>query len=314
MGTIDSKAFFKNLYESINLSALLEYQTKDLKSNNENAIMAILEVRRLDLLKKMNMLIALDDKSKLEEFVKQLPESFILDLDIYENFSEFQGGEFFISHFTKTKYSIYLELPFAEFLNPAIEEARKKLNNSYDKLFGFFVLKPNSTVTCADRLKKIIKGEEKIEFNKRLNEFTSAYYSFLKIAHYELTSINLKASKYIDKIGENYVYRGKIIDISKENDAYRIFNILYNKLPDGGFITYDDIIEEMKTIDSLKKTKMYSKGKKITFIQNNLTGTSNGFLKYSKIPLTQDNGKKLIKSIRAKSIKQRGIEFNNNSN
>lgn len=95
-----------------------------------------------------------------------------------------------------------------------------------------------------------------------------------------------------------------ILATKKNNDYYKVFCALYAKLPDGGEISYKDIIAEIKSRMPEHKSKTDEEMQK--FIQRNLTDRGNGFVRYAKIPETEDNGKPLISIIRAS-----GVLFNN---
>ena len=110
---------------------------------------------------------------------------------------------------------------------------------------------------------------------------------------------------YITKKGDDFYYNGLHILSSKENtDYYKVFCALYAKLPEGGKISYQDLITEIKSRMPEHKNKNAEQMQK--FIQSNLTDKSNGFVRYAKIPNTESNGKPLIEAIRAF-----GLHFNN---
>lgn len=113
------------------------------------------------------------------------------------------------------------------------------------------------------------------------------------------------STKYITKKGDDFYYKGlNILVTKKNNDYYKVFCALYAKLPDGGEISYKDLIAEIKSRMPEQKNKTDEEMQK--FIQRNLTDRSNGFMRYAKIPKTEDNGKPLISVTRAS-----GVVFNN---
>ncbi len=113
------------------------------------------------------------------------------------------------------------------------------------------------------------------------------------------------STNYITKKGDDFYYKGlHILANKKNNDYYKVFSALYAKLPDGGEISYKDLISEIKSRMSDQKNKTDDEMQK--FIQRNLTDRGNGFMRYANIPETEDNGKPLISVIRGT-----GVVFNN---
>lgn len=124
----------------------------------------------------------------------------------------------------------------------------------------------------------------------------------LEILHkYDKTNKN---DFYITKKDDDFSYKGRHLNLSKKSDYYKVFCVLYAKLPQGGEVSYRDIIPEIKSI--LPKTQEDNKDKMRKFIQRNLTDRNNGFVRYAGIPETEDNGKPLIAIVRGS-----GIVFNN---
>lgn len=111
-------------------------------------------------------------------------------------------------------------------------------------------------------------------------------------------------SFYITKKDDDFYYKGQFINISKTSEYYKVFCALYAKLPEGGEISYKNLIAEIKS----RMPKHHSDTNDVMqkFIQRNLTDRSNGFVRYAGIPDTEDNGKPLISVSRGK-----GIIFNN---
>jgi hypothetical protein len=129
----------------------------------------------------------------------------------------------------------------------------------------------------------------------------------------KMSTMNRKANnasgtdtRYITKKGDDFYYHGCLVEISKNNDYYRVFCALYALIPNGGKIRYKKIIAEVRI--RVSKLKNQSDAYVTKFIQRNITDKGNGFMRYANIPGTEDNGKPLIKTIRGY-----GIEFNNTS-
>lgn len=113
------------------------------------------------------------------------------------------------------------------------------------------------------------------------------------------------STNYITKKNDDFYYKGlHILATKKNNDYYKVFCALYAKLPDGGEISYKDLITEIKSRMPEQKNKTDDEMQK--FIQRNLTDRGNGFMRYANIPETEDNGKPLISIIRGT-----GVSFNN---
>jgi hypothetical protein len=115
-----------------------------------------------------------------------------------------------------------------------------------------------------------------------------------------------RAGFYITKKDDDFYYKGRYLNLSKKTDYYRVFAALYAKLPEGGEISYRDLIGEIKTRIPRMKNKSADDMRK--FIQANLTDNHNGFVRYAGLPETEDNGKPLIEVVRSV-----GIAFNNKS-
>lgn len=109
---------------------------------------------------------------------------------------------------------------------------------------------------------------------------------------------------YITQKGDDFYYKGKYLKLSKNAEYYSVFCSLYAKLPDGGEVSYKELNTEIQS--RLPKTKSKTDEEMRKFIQSNLTDTSNGFVRYAKIPQSEDNGKPLIEIMRGS-----GVRFNN---
>lgn len=113
-----------------------------------------------------------------------------------------------------------------------------------------------------------------------------------------------KIGFYITQKGDDFYYKGQYLKLSKKSDYYKVFCSLFAKLPGGGEISYQELTEEIQS--RIPKAKGKNDEEMRKFIQSNLTDKSNGFVRYAKIPATEDNGKTLIETIRGA-----GITFNN---
>lgn len=109
---------------------------------------------------------------------------------------------------------------------------------------------------------------------------------------------------YIEKRDDDFYYKGDYIKLSKKSDYYKVFCAIYSKVSNGGFISYKELIAEVK--NRVPKTKNMTDEKVKDFILNKITNKQNGFMRASKIPITQDNGKPLFETERGS-----GIAFNN---
>jgi hypothetical protein len=120
----------------------------------------------------------------------------------------------------------------------------------------------------------------------------------------KLSNIFPSEELYITKQGDDFRYKGKLLNLSKKADYYKVFCALYALLPQGGEIEYKPLITEIKS--RIPKTKAKSDEEMRKLIQGNLTDKSNGFIRYAKLPNTEDNSKPLIEV-----IKGFGVRFNN---
>ena len=109
---------------------------------------------------------------------------------------------------------------------------------------------------------------------------------------------------YITKKNNDLYYKDKYLEVSKTAEYYQVFCALFAKLPTGGEISYKDLSKEIQS--RIPKAKSKSDEEMRKFIQANLTDTSNGFVRYAKIPASEDSGKPLIEIIRGS-----GVRFNN---
>jgi hypothetical protein len=109
---------------------------------------------------------------------------------------------------------------------------------------------------------------------------------------------------YITKKGDDFYYKGRLIEISKDKGPYKVFCILYARARDGGEVLYRELIPDVKTGFLKNKNKTNSEIQK--FIVSKLTDKTNGFMHYAKIDPLEDNQKPLLSVTWGK-----GIYFNN---
>lgn len=224
------------------------------------------------------------------------------------------------------------EIPLSDFKKDgfSFEEATslvKKLNEILDDIITEFY---SDTSPAEDRTYKTFvflkcKSDTIIVINSFLNEVSKNKIDYKKSIRSKAITKALKkkiaesnpnwedlvnfknetTNTYIIKGGEDFKYKGAILtEIAKDTDYYIVFNALYNLLPEGGFVDYKKLGNEV--IKYIPKTKRLKKDKLIRFIQRNLTDEHNGFLHYAGIKNSTAGGKKLIRAIRGK-----GIDFNN---
>lgn len=192
----------------------------------------------------------------------------------------------------------FLDVIWEDSLLPSIIDLREQISNKnlfenkskLHKIKNFIQLFLNNII-------------EEIEVMKTyLNKETSRFNEKYPLAPIE--SVNDKSKYYITKEGDDFWYKGRLLELSKTSDYYKVFSALYARRPTGGEIKYDELISEINS--RISKTKSVSEVKMRKFIQSNLTDKSNGFIRYAKIPATEDNSRPLIKII--PSI---GVNFNN---
>lgn len=117
-------------------------------------------------------------------------------------------------------------------------------------------------------------------------------------------AINDKNKYYITKEGDDFWYKGKLLELPKTANYYKVFCALFSLRPKGGEIKYDELIPKVKSL--IPKIKDLHKDKIKDLIHGSLTEKGNGFLKNAKIADREDNSRPLIKVERGI-----GISFNN---
>jgi hypothetical protein len=152
---------------------------------------------------------------------------------------------------------------------------------------------------------KIAQASIRVEFEKGPdNKRKTVIDSILKEGPVPKARTEEAVSLIVTKKKDDFYYKGKYLNLSKKANYYKVFSALYAKLPEGGEISYKDLIVEIKS--RIKTTASKSEEEMQKFIQSNLKDKSNGFVRYSGIPETEDHGKPLIESVRGS-----GIIFNN---
>lgn len=211
----------------------------------------------------------------------------IADKDLFENQSEV--------HQMSVVVSIFLDA-----MSKEIEKMEKYLDQRTKSFYANDLPKYKESFEKAtgwNKKEEVVKHEHTHRFENNIQE--------KEIVLNHKFEDSKPSTNYITKKGDDFYYKGlHILATKKNNDYYKVFCALYAKLPEGGEISYKDLIAEIKSRMSELKNKTDEEMQK--FIQRNLTDRGNGFMRYAKIPETEDNGKPLISVIRGS-----GIAFNN---
>lgn len=147
------------------------------------------------------------------------------------------------------------------------------------------------------------RTKEKVQKHEHIHRFENSIQEKEIVLNHKQESQNT-SDFYIKKKDDDFYYKGKYLNLSKKADYFKVFDALYSLLPEGGEISYENLGKEL--CSRQKKVKTYTKDQMRKYIQRNLTDQSNGFLRYAKLPRTEDNGKPLIEIVRAQ-----GLRFNN---
>ena len=209
----------------------------------------------------------------------------IADKDLFENNSEI--------HQVGVAIPIFLEAISKEMniLKGYMEEKTKRF---YEEDLP----KHKEQLNPSEKKEEVIKHEHIHRFENSIQEKDI-------ILNHKFDDEKKPSSQYLTKKGDDFYYKGlHILSAKKNTDYYKVLSALYAKLPDGGEISYRDLSIEIKS--RMPELKNKSNGEMIKFLQRNLTDRANGFLSYTEIPETEDNGKPLVAVSRAK-----GIIFNN---
>lgn len=113
---------------------------------------------------------------------------------------------------------------------------------------------------------------------------------------------------YITQDGEDYYYKGVLIEVGTDAIYRKVFDVLFDVLPDGGYVPYGRLAMEIRK--RFPEKNKLSDSEMQEDIRENLLD-HNGFLHHAKIggvkiPTTIRGGKRLINIRRGK-----GVEFNN---
>ncbi len=214
---------------------------------------------------------------------------------------------------SKGYYVTYEILTDSNRKNYPLPDDQRKIIYKLEKTESFRIvrehyLSPRGSIADHASLAMTMRGEKPKGFllDIKDEQFNKLFYEYeKKYSDHNFSDELIDESKvYIQKRGDDFYYKGKLLNVPKEPDYYKVFCALYALIPEGGEVTYKKLGKEIES--RIGKTKKYGEEKMRKFISRNLTDASNGFMHYAKIPDTQDNGKPLIYSIRS-----RGIGFNN---
>ncbi len=242
----------------------------------------------------------------LNDYFKVLRKRMIDLLNTYDTFVELkksQTFEGFIEPVTSLYASQdYLEVVWEDSVLPMLinfreEIADKDLFENHSEVHKV----PVGIVIFLEAISKEIEA-----INGYMRQQTKKFYDTDLPAEKERLSNIFPSSEefYITKHGDDFRYKGKLLNLSKKADYYKVFCALFALLPQGGEVEYKDLIAEIKSRIPKTKTKTSEEMRKL--IQGNLTDKSNGFVRYAKLPTTEDNSKPLIEV-----IKGVGVRFNN---
>ena len=269
----------------------------------------------ITLLDKLNEICGREDFSELKEKLPYVPTHLFEALDETDVWWENGGKTSIVSFYgdvellwVRAGRQVFpISVAFAAYLE-SVDEAVKKLRNekaarwkrTLDDIderkaageFGFAPPEPK-----ADAPQKII------------HEHTHRFENSIQEKGIDLNHKfpeGKPSGFYITKQEDDFYYKGKRLNLSKNSDYFKTFAALYALLPEGGEVSYKDLITEVKS--RIPKTKNEGKNddEMRKFIQRNLTDKGNGFLRYASIPETEDSGKPLIEVVRGT-----GIAFHN---
>ena len=218
-----------------------------------------------------------------------------------------------ISHY---EYSVFLYKPFKNDLYSAESEWKGPTNGqrlSWDTIRPS-LYKVHSSIlklqTIAEENTEMTDNEKKLEkitkliSEKRTQKILTEKEEVTKMEILHKYEKNTENKFYITKIDDDFYYKGQYLKLSKKSEYYKVFCSLFARLHAGGEITYQELSKEIES--RMPKAKGKSDEEMRKLIQDNLTGQKNGFIRYAKIPATEDNGKPLIETVRTS-----GISFNN---
>jgi hypothetical protein len=269
----------------------------------------------ITLLDKLNEICEREDFSELKEKLPYVPSHLFEALDEMDVWWENGGKTSVVSFYGDIevlwvragRQTFPVSQAFATYLD-SVDEAVKKLNNekaarwkrTLDDIderkaageFGFAPPEPKESAP-----------------QKVVHEHTHRFENSIQEKGIDLNH-KFPDSKprgfYITKQEDDFYYKGKRLNISKNADYFKTFVALYALLPEGGEVAYADLIGEVKSRIPKLKHEERSDDDVRKFILRNLTDKGNGFLRYAGIPETEDSGKPLIEVIRGT-----GIAFHN---
>lgn len=240
----------------------------------------------------------------LNDYFKVLRKRMIDLLDTYDTFVELKKSpayEGFIEPVNSLYASQdYLEVVWEESVVPMLLNFREAIADK--DLFENNLEAHKVHVEVVNFLDAISKEIEVLK--DFMSQKTKNFYEEELPAIKEKFNPSTSDEFYITKQGDDFRYKGKLLKLSPKADYYKVFCALYARLPQGGEIEYKDLIEEIKS--RIPKTKSKTSEEMRKLIQGNLTDKSNGFVRYAKLPNTEDNSKPLIEI-----IKGFGVRFNN---
>lgn len=241
----------------------------------------------------------------LNDYFKVLRKRMMELLDTYDTFVELKKSPTY-TDFIEPVTSLYasqdyLEVVWEESVLPMLinfreDIADRDLFDNQSEVHKVHV----EVLSFLDAISKEIEA-----LNGYMSQQTKKFYDTDLPAEKErLSNIFPSEELYITKQGDDFRYKGKLLNLSKKADYYKVFCALYALLPQGGEIEYKPLITEIKS--RIPKTKAKSDEEMRKLIQGNLTDKSNGFIRYAKLPNTEDNSRPLIEV-----IKGFGVRFNN---
>jgi len=186
-------------------------------------------------------------------------------------------------------------------------EVDERVVDDYGNVFDYAICKIDESQIAQQKEAPRATDDEVEHLTKIIHEHTHRFENSIQEKGIDLNhkfGEQKPSGFYITKKGDDFHYKGRYINLSKKTDYYKVFSALYAKLPEGGEVSYKDLIAEIKS--RLPKTDGKTTDEMQKFIQRNLTDKSNGFMRYAGIPETEDNGKPLIEVVRGS-----GVEFNN---
>ena len=269
----------------------------------------------ITLLDKLNEICGREDFSELKEKLPYVPSHLFEALDEMDVWWDNGGRTSIVSFYGDVellwvragRQAFPIPRAFAEYLE-SVDEAVKKLR-------GEKAARWQREIEDIDRRKAagefgFVPPEPKADApQKIIHEHTHRFENSIQEKGIDLNH-KFPDSKpsgfYITKEKDDFHYKGKRLNLSKNSDYFKTFAALYALLPEGGEVAYADLTREVKSRIPKLKHEERSDDDVRKFIQRNLTDKGNGFLRYAGIPETEDSGKPLIEVIRGT-----GVAFHN---